>query len=101
VSRAEDKTVCLLAALSGVVLFALAATGTASAAPYQTRVTYIACIELTGNPQTFRDLKLRVAERGRSEASALLDYSEKSAFGRSWRWFHTTPREFRNRLSTV
>ena len=42
-----------------------------------------------------------VAERGRSEASALLDYSEKSAFGHSWRWFHTTPREFRNRLSTV
>ena len=38
---------------------------------------------------------------GKYFALPLLDYSEKSAFGRSWRWFHTTPREFRNRLSTV
>ena len=34
-----------------------------------------------------------------TQITALLDYSEQSAFGRSCRrWFHATPREFRNRL---
>ncbi len=34
-----------------------------------------------------------------TQVTALLDYSEQSAFGRSCRrWFHTTPRGFRNRL---
>jgi AraC-like DNA-binding protein len=37
-----------------------------------------------------------------TQVTALLDYSEQSAFGRSCRrWFHTTPREFRNRLSSA
>jgi AraC-like DNA-binding protein len=34
-----------------------------------------------------------------AQVTALLDYSEQSALGRSCRrWFHTTPRDFRNRL---
>ena len=37
-----------------------------------------------------------------TQVTVLLDYSEQSAFGRSCRrWFHTTPRGFRNRLSPV
>jgi AraC-like DNA-binding protein len=37
-----------------------------------------------------------------SQITALLDYSEQSALGRSCRrWFHATPREFRNRLSSA
>jgi AraC-like DNA-binding protein len=37
-----------------------------------------------------------------AQVSALLDYSEQSAFGRSCRrWFHTTPRGFRHRLLTA
>ena len=37
-----------------------------------------------------------------AQVTALLDYSEQSALGRSCRrWFHATPREFRNRLSPV
>jgi AraC-like DNA-binding protein len=37
-----------------------------------------------------------------SQVTALLDYSEQSAFGRSCRrWFDTTPRAFRNRLLTA
>ncbi len=36
-----------------------------------------------------------------AQVTALLDYSEQSALGRSCRrWFHATPREFRNRLSS-
>jgi AraC-like DNA-binding protein len=36
-----------------------------------------------------------------TQVTALLDYSEQSAFGRSCRrWFHASPREFRNRLSS-
>jgi AraC-like DNA-binding protein len=35
-----------------------------------------------------------------AQVTALLDYSEQSAFGRSCRrWFHTTPRDFRTRLA--
>ena len=35
-----------------------------------------------------------------TQITALLDYSEQSAFGRSCRrWFHATPRDFRNRVS--
>ena len=35
-----------------------------------------------------------------SQVTALLDYSEQSALGRSCRrWFHATPREFRDRMS--
>jgi AraC-like DNA-binding protein len=34
-----------------------------------------------------------------TQVTSLLDYSEQSAFGRSCRrWFHTSPRDFRNRL---
>jgi AraC-like DNA-binding protein len=37
-----------------------------------------------------------------TQVTALLDYSEQSALGRSCRrWFHSTPREFRNRLSSA
>jgi AraC-like DNA-binding protein len=36
-----------------------------------------------------------------TQVTALLDYSEQSAFGRSCRrWFDTTPREFRSRVSS-
>jgi AraC-like DNA-binding protein len=37
-----------------------------------------------------------------SQVTSLLDYSEQSALGRSCRrWFHATPKEFRNRLPSV
>ena len=37
-----------------------------------------------------------------TQVAALLDYSEQSALGRSCRrWFHSTPRTLRDRLSTV
>ena len=37
-----------------------------------------------------------------TQVTALLDYSEQSALGRSCRrWFDTTPKGFRTRLSTV
>ena len=37
-----------------------------------------------------------------TQVTALLDYSEQSALGRSCRrWFGATPREFRTNLSTV
>jgi AraC-like DNA-binding protein len=36
-----------------------------------------------------------------TQVTALLDYSEQSAFGRSCRrWFHVSPRELRNRLTS-
>jgi AraC-like DNA-binding protein len=36
-----------------------------------------------------------------AQVTALLDYSEQSALGRSCRrWFHTTPRDFRNQLAS-
>jgi AraC-like DNA-binding protein len=42
---------------------------------------------------------LSQADMPLSQVTALLDYSEQSAFGRSCRrWFHSTPRDFRNRL---
>jgi AraC-like DNA-binding protein len=37
-----------------------------------------------------------------TQVTALLDYSEQSAFGRSCRrWFHATPREFRHQLASA
>lgn len=66
---------------------------------------------LSDEGTTFEDIKDQVrrdlAERYLShpdlpltQVTALLDYSEQSALGRSCRrWFHATPREFRNRLS--
>ena len=57
--RAGYKTVYRVAVLSGVVLLALVVAGTASTAPRRKNVTYIACIELTGDSVTLRDLKLR------------------------------------------
>jgi AraC-like DNA-binding protein len=62
---------------------------------------------------TFEDIKDQVrrdlAERYLShpdlpltQVTALLDYSEQSALGRSCRrWFHATPREFRQQLSAT
>src|SRR5262245_11216443 len=43
------------------LLCAVCAPVAVMAAPHRSLITYTACIELTGNPQTFRDLKLRQA----------------------------------------
>jgi AraC-like DNA-binding protein len=52
--------------------------------------------------QVRRDLAERYLaepELSLSQVTALLGYSEQSALGRSCRrWFHATPRDFRNRL---
>ena len=52
--------------------------------------------------ETRRDLAQRYLSQPDvplTQVTALLDYSEQSAFGRSCRrWFHATPRDFRNRL---
>jgi AraC-like DNA-binding protein len=53
--------------------------------------------------QTRRDLAERYLSHPGvplAQVTALLDYSEQSALGRSCRrWFHASPREFRNRFS--
>jgi AraC-like DNA-binding protein len=66
---------------------------------------------LRGEGTTFEEIKdearrdlaqryLSQTDMPLAQVTALLDYSEQSAFGRSCRrWFHTTPRDFRNRLA--
>ena len=53
--------------LGSTALLALLASGSAVGAPGKHAVTYTACIELTGNPQTFRDLKLREGPCAKNE----------------------------------
>src|SRR4051794_30176236 len=54
-SRAHLRLVAVLA----LPLLVLAVPNGAAAAPRKPAITYVACIELTGQPPTFRDLKLR------------------------------------------
>ena len=49
----------LVVSFSSVSLLALCIPGAVTAAPVGVKVTYTACIELTGDPETRRDLKLR------------------------------------------
>jgi hypothetical protein len=53
--------------LGVTALLALLASGSALGAPGKQAVTYTACIELTGDRQTFRDLKLREGQCAKNE----------------------------------
>ncbi len=65
--RVGGATFSLLAALSVCVLLALSASGSAVAASHAKPIVYTACIELTGNSETIRDLKLRQGHCARNE----------------------------------